>query len=106
MNLRLSIIILSFCILSACSIIRPYKFDIPQGNDIEQSKLDQLEIGMTPKQVAYLLGSPSIKDPFQQSRWDYVYHLTDKNRKITMRRVTIEFAAGKVIDIRDSKASE
>ena len=57
-------------ILTSCSI---HKIDIQQGNVIEIDKVDQLTLGMTTKQVRFLLGNPAIHDPFHRDRWDYVY---------------------------------
>lgn len=85
--------------ISACSLIQPYKFEIPQGNDFDQSKLDQLKTGMTPSQVRYLLGSPAIQDPFTENRWDYVYYLTDTERNISKRLITLTFSKGKLASI-------
>ncbi len=55
--------------LSACA----YKIDIPQGNVITQSQVDQLRPGMSANKVRYLLGTPLLKDPLHPNRWDYVY---------------------------------
>ena len=34
--------------------------------------LSKLEKGLTKIQVQYIMGSPSIKDPFDSSVWDYI----------------------------------
>ena len=48
---------------------------IAQGNLVKEEDLAQLEVGMTRKQVRFLLGTPMIDDPFHRDRWDYVYYL-------------------------------
>jgi outer membrane protein assembly factor BamE len=53
----------------------PYRIDVEQGNVIEQEQLDQLRPGMTKRQVAFLLGSPLLEDPFHPNRWDYFHSL-------------------------------
>ena len=55
--------------LAGCGIV--YKQPIYQGNLIEQSAVEQLQVGMSRQQVQVLLGSPSIADPFHHDRWDY-----------------------------------
>jgi outer membrane protein assembly factor BamE len=65
--------------LSACSIptLRfpgVYKIPIQQGNLITQEMVDQLETGMTRRQVIFVLGTPIVRDPYHQDRWDYVYN--------------------------------
>jgi outer membrane protein assembly factor BamE len=43
-----------------------------QGNLIEKTAADQLQVGMSKQQVQALLGTPSVADPFHHDRWDYV----------------------------------
>lgn len=61
--------------VSACSTVKKvvYRIDVPQGNYLEQEKIDQLEIGMNQEQVLYLLGTPVLKDVFANQRWSYVF---------------------------------
>lgn len=61
--------------LSACSTIKKvvYRIDVPQGNYLEQEKVNQLRVGMNQEQVTYLLGSPVLIDTFAQQRWNYVF---------------------------------
>ena len=49
--------------------------DIPQGNRIEAEKLQQLQTGMTRKQVEFLLGKAAINDPYHANKAHYVYYL-------------------------------
>jgi len=57
-------------LLAACV----YRVDTQQGNLLEAEQIDQVEVGMTRSQVRFLLGTPMVADPFDQSRWDYVYY--------------------------------
>ena len=34
--------------------------------------LSKLEKGLTKVQVQYIMGTPSVKDPFNPSKWDYI----------------------------------
>lgn len=54
---------------AGCGIL--YRQPIYQGNLLEKTAVDQLQAGMSKQQVAALLGSPSIADPFHHDRWDY-----------------------------------
>ena len=54
---------------AGCGIL--YKQPIYQGNLIEPSIAEQLQPGMSKQQVASMLGTPSIEDPFHHDRWDY-----------------------------------
>ena len=34
--------------------------------------LSKLEEGLTQAQVQYIMGTPSVKDPYDSTRWDYI----------------------------------
>lgn len=51
-----------------------YKVDIPQGTPLTRAQASQVKVGMTPQQVRFLLGSPTVSDPLNPQRWDYIYH--------------------------------
>jgi outer membrane protein assembly factor BamE len=74
---------------SACGLI--YKQNIQQGNALEEEDLQQLYIGMNKRQVLFVLGSPSIHDPFQQQRWDYVQTFSRRGEPMVQRTVTLRF---------------
>ncbi len=74
---------------TGCKLI--YKQNVQQGNAHEQEDLDQLELGMTKKQVAYLLGTPAVHDPFHQNRWDYISMLSRRGGEPVRRLVTLTF---------------
>ncbi|MCB1786929.1 MAG: outer membrane protein assembly factor BamE, partial [Gammaproteobacteria bacterium] len=50
-----------------------YRPQIVQGNVVNQELINQLEPGMTKRQVRFLLGSPMLSDVFHVDRWDYAY---------------------------------
>lgn len=57
-------------VLTACSV---HKLDIQQGNIVDPRNVNALAVGMTKKQVSYLLGNPLLLDPFHTDRWDYIF---------------------------------
>lgn len=65
--------VLGVTALPACSLIKVYKIDIPQGTPINDEKLDQIRVGMNYNQVLYILGSPAMRDTLNPMRWDYLY---------------------------------
>lgn len=68
--MRKSLMILALAATTAgCGIV--YRQPIYQGNLIESSIAEQLQQGMSKQQVATMLGTPSIADPFHHDRWDY-----------------------------------
>ena len=75
--------------VSGCGLI--YKQNIQQGNAIEQDDLDELYIGMNQRQVLFVLGTPSVKDPFHPDRWDYVQTFSRRGSPMVQRTITLRF---------------
>ena len=70
-----------------------YRVDVQQGNEINQSLIDQVSEGMTKREVIRLLGFPLINDPFNRDRWDYFYSLKDgKTQKVSQQSATLIFS--------------
>ena len=72
--------IVSLCLLSGCGISnikipKLYKVAIQQGNVITQDMVDKLKPGMTRRQVAFVMGEPVIQDPFDDTKWVYLYSI-------------------------------
>ena len=58
---------------------------------LEPEAVAQLEPGMSRRQVRFLLGTPSIDDPFHRERWDYVYILREPGEPVERRRLSLFF---------------
>lgn len=84
-----SIALVALLSLSACNLI--YKQNVQQGNALEQEDLDELYIGMNRRQVLFVLGTPSVRDPFHQDRWDYVQTYSRRGNPPVQRTVTLRF---------------
>ena len=67
---KLISIITIFFIYSCASNF--YQVPIAQGNIISLEMLSKLETGLTKVQVQYIMGTPSVKDPFNSNQWDYI----------------------------------
>jgi outer membrane protein assembly factor BamE len=69
-----------------------YRINIQQGNLLDEEQIEQLEVGMTRKQVRFLLGTPMVRDPFHAERWDYVYYLAlGRNEPVMSHMLTVWF---------------
>jgi len=93
----LSVMLLVLLSTAGCGLI--YKQNIQQGNALEQDELDELYIGMNQRQVLFVLGTPSIKDPFQPDRWDYVQTFSRRGGDPVQRTVTLRFKDGLLSEI-------
>lgn len=80
-------------LLSGCSLNLPTLFRVPvlQGNVVDADKVQQLEEGMTPPQVRYLLGTPLIDNNFDGRRWDYVFYFRDRNANVQKSQLSLFF---------------
>ena len=85
-------------LLGAC--LGPYRQDIQQGNLLSNEDLSQLRRGMTQREVAYILGTPLVADPFHQDRWDYFYsYKNGRTRETESKRLTVVFEDQKLAEL-------
>jgi outer membrane protein assembly factor BamE len=68
-----------------------YKMTVQQGNIITEEMVDQLELGMTKRQVQFLLGTPLLTDFFQTDRWDYTYTIQRGHDPMEIRYLSLHF---------------
>lgn len=90
---------LTLTMLGGCTYLSVYKRDLPQGNLFDQDTVAQLEPGMSREQVRYVMGSPLLEAPFDDSQWDYVFRLKEAYGGVKQRRVTLTFANDRLVDI-------
>lgn len=73
-----------------------HKIDIQQGNVVTQDMLAQLQRGMDPKKVQFVMGTPVIRDTFHADRWDYLYTFKPGGENTEKRRITLVFVDDKL----------
>ncbi len=71
---KIMLTLLVTSLLAGCSTLGVYKVDIPQGTPLTQAQAAKIQVGMTHQQVRFLLGSPTVTDPLNPLRWDYIYN--------------------------------
>jgi outer membrane protein assembly factor BamE len=97
--------IASFLVISGCNNIGSmdfpgvYKISIPQGNIITQEMVDQLRPGMTKRQVIFVMGTPLVRDPYHQDRWDYVYNFQPGGGERGQERLSVLFQDDQLLQI-------
>ena len=102
---RLAILPLMFAVatLSACGFVGfpgVYKIDVEQGNLVDQEMIEQLEPGMSRRQVRFIMGSPLVEDTFNPDRWDYPYVIRNGPRVIREAQVSLFFDGDVLREIR------
>ena len=75
----LATVLISGCANTIDNLPILFKPEIRQGTLITEETVSQLEIGMTERQVRFVLGPPTIEDPFNDNRWDYVYEVEPRS---------------------------
>ena len=105
MNLfKLLSIITLFFVYSCASNF--YQVPVAQGNIISSSMLAKLEVGLTKAQVRYIMGTPSIRDPFDKNRWDYIgFEFIGENKRAVVHH-TIIFEGNKLVKFISKNDSE
>ncbi len=76
-----------------------YRADLAQGNFVEQERVDMLRYGMSAAQVQYILGTPMLVDPFDNSRWYYVHYLREGWNDPQIRNLVVLFSGSTLVDI-------
>jgi outer membrane protein assembly factor BamE len=90
--------LLTLWLVTACLNI--YRVDVQQGNVVTQEMVDQLKIGMSRRQVRFILGTPLIEDPFHQDRWDYYYSRLSRRAGLEQRKLSVFFKDDALVEIR------
>ena len=60
--------------------------------------LSKLEKGLTRAQVQYIMGTPSIKDPFNSTKWDYIGFEIIGNEVLREVHYSLSFRENKLED--------
>lgn len=92
--MRILLIALAITCISACSAVGfpgVYRIDVEQGNIVTQEMADQLQPGMSRRQVRFILGTPLVEDSFNRDRWDYVYTRRNGLDVLAEERLTVFF---------------
>jgi len=75
--------------LGACGLV--YEVPVNQGNLLEQESIDAIEPGMTKRQVALIMGTPSVQSPFDKDRWSYTSSLPRRGKKPQVKSFVLIF---------------
>jgi len=94
--------VLTLTSVTACGFIGfpgVYKINVEQGNIIDQQKVDKLKIGMSRRQVRFILGTPLVEDSFNLDRWDYRHTIRNGKNSLLDERLTVYFEGDKLARI-------
>ena len=81
--------------VSSRGSLKPYQAELKQGNFIRAEQIEQLDIGQTPAQVSFVLGTPLLTGEQSDQRWIYPSY----SQSSGYDTLIIEFENGLVSDI-------
>lgn len=84
-------------LLAGCQSLRfpgVYRIDIPQGNFVTEEMVDNLKPTMTPEQVRFVLGPPTLVDPFTADTWFYLMRLQPGKGEVVEQQLVVHFDNG------------
>lgn len=91
---------IAFTLLAGCSQFPGvYQIPVEQGNQLSESDVAALEIGMTREQVRFLVGTPVLVNRLENDRWVYVRRQTVGEELTTSDKLEIRFTQGRVSEI-------
>lgn len=96
-RITVTLLITSLLALSGCSSLRfpgVYRIDIPQGNFVTEDMLAELKPGMSPDQVRFVLGAPTLVDPFTPDVWFYPMTYRPGKGDNVSQKIAIYFEGG------------
>jgi outer membrane protein assembly factor BamE len=76
-----------------------YRINVEQGNIVTFDMIEQLQPGMTRRQVRFILGTPLIEDTFHPDRWDYRYTLRNGIDTLEENRLTVFFEGDELVNV-------
>ena len=96
-RILVSLTLISLLATAGCSTLRfpgVYRIDIPQGNFVTEDMLSELQPGMSPEQVRYVLGAPTLVDPFTPDLWIYPMTYRPGKGENVSQSITVYFENG------------
>ena len=75
-----------------------HRVPVQQGNVLTEESIHNLRVGLEPKQVLFLLGTPLVEDPFRADRWDYPFftEATNPTEVSRLDLISLRFEDGKL----------
>ena len=78
-------------ILAGCAFPGVYKINVQQGNILGDKELSQLQIGMTRREVQFVLGTPSVAQNMDPNVDHYLYTFQRQGGETQRQQVSAYF---------------
>lgn len=76
-----------------------YRINVEQGNIVNEEMVEQLRLGMTRRQVRFIMGTPLVEDTFQPDRWDYRHLVRNGNKTLSESHLSVFFEGDKLVNV-------
>ena len=83
-----------------------YRIDVEQGNIVTSEMIEQLQPGMTRRQVRFVMGTPLIEDTFNPDQWDYRYIIRNGTTTLEESTLTVFFEGDALVNEAGSEVPE
>ena len=83
-----------------------YTIDVEQGNIVTPEMVEQLQPGMTRRQVRFVMGTPLIEDTFNENRWDYRYLNRNGAKTLGESQLTVIFDGDALVRVEGPDAPD
>ena len=83
-----------------------YTIDVEQGNIVTPEMVEQLQPGMTRRQVRFVMGTPLIEDTFNENRWDYRYLNRNGAKILGESQLTVIFEGDALVRVEGPDAPD
>ncbi|MAS10786.1 outer membrane protein assembly factor BamE [Salinisphaera sp.] len=97
--MRTVAVLASLLMLTACSLPVFFRVPVVQGNVVTAKNVRQLELGMTKRQVEYVMGTSLIDSSFENDRWDYVFYYRDPRAHVRKSELNLYFVNDELAEI-------
>lgn len=82
--------------LTGCSFFQVRKPIVEQGNVMTAENMDKLHTGMSPSEVADIMGAPVLSNIFSPNKMKYVYTYQDRTNPRVEKRMICQFDDGQL----------
>jgi len=96
-RILVSLTLISLLATAGCSSLRfpgVYRIDIPQGNFVTEDMLSELQPGMSPEQVRYVLGGRSLIEQITPDLWLYPMTYRPGKGENVSQTISVHFENG------------
>lgn len=93
-NHAVALLIAAILGVSGCSFPGVYKINVQQGNIVTEDMLAKLRVGMTRKQVHFVLGNPVVENLFDDQQENFIYSYQKAGGDTLQQHVTIFYENG------------